>query len=70
MQVLLEGRKVRERQLAKCQNCESILEEQVFRIDYLMTCPICSCEVKITDWYAKGSAEYEDLEREVQINSI
>ncbi len=70
MQVLLEGKKARETKLAKCGNCGSILEERVFDIDYGMACPICKAGIMLDYWHEKGSAEYEDLEREVQLNSI
>ncbi len=70
MDVLLVGSKAREISLAKCQICESILAEHTVQLDGYEACPVCENIIMENEWYAKSSAEYEELEKEVQLYSI
>ena len=70
MQVLLEGKKAIETKLVKCHICGSILEEKSVLIKITVFCPLCESIIHNLRWREKGSAEYEDLEKEVALYSI
>lgn len=71
MEVLLEGKATRSMSLCKCSTCGSILSEKTHKTRFtVLMCPICECGSVSNAWYAEGSAEYEELEREILINSI
>ena len=70
MQVLLVGKKATETTLAKCNCCESILSEKKCDFNRFKPCPICNSTIEFELWRVKGSAEYDDLEKEVALYSI
>jgi hypothetical protein len=70
MQVLLVGKKANEMFLTKCKICESILSEKKCDFNRFKPCPICNSTIEFESWRVKGSAEYDELEKEIALYSI